>query len=272
MPHPQLKVIFESGSTTYFWASQYFPTEIRKDVTRLYAFVRVADNYVDQEVQDYAGLEEFIKEYKDTLAGSSSDKQVISQFTELVKRKQINPDWVQAFFQAMKTDVGGFTCQTLNDTIQYMYGSAEVIGLMMSQILDLPQESHAPAQMLGRAMQYANFIRDIDEDNSLNRQYLPISELKKHGLRNLRSEHVQQHPQEFQTFIHNQIAYYKEWQEIAETGYKYIPKRCLIPIKTAADMYTWTVNQIAKNPTIVYRKKVKPTKSQIIAQALKNHL
>ena len=55
----------------------------------------------------------------------------------------------------------------MEELIDYMYGSAEVVGLMMARIMGINREADFCARMLGRAMQYINFIRDIDEDGKL---------------------------------------------------------------------------------------------------------
>jgi phytoene synthase len=60
------------------------------------------------------------------------------------------------------------------------------------------------------------------------------------------------------------------WLETAEKGYHYMPKRYLISVKTAMDMYQWTAEQIHKNPLIVYEWKVKPLISQIISTVFLN--
>ncbi|MFN3660156.1 MAG: phytoene/squalene synthase family protein, partial [Brevinematales bacterium] len=158
---------------------------------------------------------------------------------------------------------------SLEETCQYMYGSAEVIGYFMAKIMGLPEEAFAYAALLGRSMQYINFIRDIAEDLSFGRTYLPLSESP---FPDFREETCRTNPTAFEKYIHKQISRYFEWQKEAEKGYRYIPYRMLIPIKTAADMYRWTAKKIAKDPWIVYKKKVKPPKWRILMQILINTL
>jgi phytoene synthase len=66
------------------------------------------------------------------------------------------------------------------------------------------------------------------------------------------------------------LDYYCKWQYIAESGYDFIPKRYLIPVKTASEMYNWTADQINKNPFLIYKKKVKPQISQILQTTVMN--
>jgi phytoene synthase len=158
----------------------------------------------------------------------------------------------------------------MKETLEYIYGSAEVIGLMMGKIMNLSEESFRCAKYLGRAMQYINFIRDIAEDVKLNRVYFPQTDLKKFGIEKLDHDYILNNPEKYNEFIKKQLLYYCNWQSIAEEGYKYIPKRYLIPVKTASEMYNWTAEQIFIDPMIVYVKKVKPQVSKIVSTTIMN--
>lgn len=270
--HPQTYRLFKASSITYFTSSLFFPQSIKKDVFRLYAFVRTADNFVDQVEPDPQGFKQFRQQYQEARAGGEADSPIVNEFVSLSRRKQFDPDWVEAFFSAMAADLEHRPCITLQDTIKYMYGSAEVIGLMMAQIMDLPPESHKSARFLGRAMQYANFIRDIAEDDLLGRSYFPKVDLQQFGLIDLSPATAVQHPQEFDQFVQKQIDRYARWQFQAEAGFTYLPKRLLIPIKTASDMYKWTVESIAADPPVVYQKQIKPNKTRLFKHVALNTL
>jgi phytoene synthase len=135
--------------------------------------------------------------------------------------------------------------------------------------MDLPDQSYGFAKMQGRAMQYINFIRDIDEDLSLGRRYLPLDESP---LESLERAHVTGQVDAFREFVRHQLDLYRSWQTEAERGYRFIPKRYLIPIKTASDMYGWTARRIEHDPLVVYARKVKPPKFRIMLQVIKNAL
>ena len=262
--------IFRQGSTTYFYSSLFFPTKIRKNVFILYAFVRQADNFVDQIPQDRSGFYDFKNRFEEAWNGKETNDIVIDSFVLLAKEKNFEKSWINAFLDSMEMDLTKRVYQTMDDTLEYIYGSAEVIGLFMARILGLVDRSFESAKYLGRSMQFINFIRDIDEDNSLGRLYFPQTELAKYGLESLHYDCVKRHPDQFNSFIRAQIERYCGWQELAENGYDFIPKRYLIPIKTASEMYKWTAHQIAHDPFIIYRWKVKPMISQIITETFKS--
>lgn len=260
---------FKKGSRTYFVSSLFFPRKAREAVFKLYGFVRTIDNFVDVIPQKAEEFYQFKERYYRTLQGKPANDVIIDSFVELLKRKQFDPGWVDAFFYSMELDLKKGIYHKLDETLEYVFGSAEVIGLFMAKIMDLPTESYPNARMLGRAMQYINFIRDIDEDFQLGRIYLPLEDTE---LEKLEYDYLKRHPSQFESFIRHQIQRYRGWQLEAEKGFIYIPKRYLIPIETASDMYKWTARIIEKDPFIVFKKKVKPSKTDIILQITKNFL
>jgi len=264
--------IFKNGSKTYFYSSIFFPKKVKEDVFVLYSFVRKADDYVDSIPQQKAEFFEFIDKYEQARNGALVNDVVIDSFVDLLERKNIKYEWVDAFLHSMEMDLSISTYNTIQDLKEYLYGSAEVVGLMMAKILGLPTKAYPAARYLGRAMQFINFIRDIDEDILLGRTYFPQVDLEKFNLSSLEYKYTREYPLEFKGFIKAQIDRYITWQEKAENGFRFIPMRYLIPIKTASDMYKWTANQISEKPFIVYNKKVKPSIKKIVSQVVTNGL
>ncbi len=263
-----LEKVFKKGSKTYFNSSLFFPKKVREEVFQLYGFVRVADDYVDSIPQDSAGFYDFKKKYLESLKSHKPSRNVfIDGFVELSRRKGFDPAWALAFLESMEMDITKKKYLSLEETLHYIYGSAEVIGLFMCSIMDLPEQAYPYAQALGRSMQYINFIRDIAEDVALGRTYLPLGATP---FSDLAEDTVGQDPEAFRLFIREQADLYLKWQKEAEQGYSYIPTRSLIPIKTAADMYQWTARVIHKDPFIIYKKKVKPSRLRILWALLKN--
>ncbi len=259
--------IFRRGSKTYFNSSLFFPREVRHDVFTLYGFVRTADDFVDAVPQDGAGFSRFVDRYRRAVAGEETGDPVIDTFVDLSRRRDFDHAWTEAFLASMEMDLTKRKYETIDETLHYIYGSAEVIGLYMARILSLAPDSHGAAMMLGRAMQFINFIRDIDEDNRFGRTYLPIGET---SLPDLSWETTSRHPEEFRSFMRAQVDRYRTWQSAAEAGFHFIPKRYLVPIKTASEMYDWTGRVISAKPFVVYRRKVKPSRPRILLEVLNN--
>ena len=263
--------IFRRGSRTYFNSSRFFPRRIRGDITCLYGFVRTADDFVDALPQDPAGFAAFRQAYSAGRAsGRDSGNPIIDRFLELSRRCDFHPAWVEAFLDSMAMDLTKKTYRDLGETLRYVYGSAEVIGLMMSRIMGLDQRAFPYARLLGRAMQYINFIRDIREDLDLGRTYLPQNELRAAGLESLSEQAARGRPDAFRAFVLRQISRYRAWQAAAEKGYVFLPRRLGIAVRTAADMYAWTACRVESDPFVIFRAKVKPSQARILRTGLIN--
>jgi len=265
-----LHSIFKKGSTTYFYSSIFFPEKIKKDVFSLYGFVRTADDLVDSVPQQRDSFRELVQNYGRAKDGEKTGIIYIDSFVDLERRLGFDPEWTYAFLRSMEMDLSGREYKTISDVEEYMYGSAEVIGLFMAKILRLPLESYQYARLLGKAMQYTNFIRDIDEDWGMRRTYFPKEDFDEFGLSSLSREHTESHPEDFRAFMRKKVCQFRELQAEAEKGFKYIPRRLLIPIKTASEMYKWTASEIYRDPFIIYKRKVKPSVSRIVLEAGRN--
>lgn len=272
------KSIFRNGSSTYYFSSKFFPKEVRLDVFKLYSFVRVADDYVDstpQNVKEFKILKTLWQDAIDSKsfdtkhhASDSLNLRVVKNMAQLVDKFDFDPAWVDAFLDSMQADLDKKQYDSIDGSLWYVYGSAEVIGLMMAKIMHLPAEATQAAELQGRAMQWINFIRDIDEDIGLGRSYFPNDDLKQFGLPDLTKQTADENPKQFTAFVHYQLKRYHSWQREAEKGFKHIPKRLRIPLETAVDNYNWTARQIATNPTAVYDKKIKPSKYRIVKSGI----
>lgn len=271
MTQNQFSHIFKKGSITYFYSSLFFPPKIRDDVFTLYAFVRTADDYVDAIPQQTTEFMAFEKETVRALEGKQTHNEIIHAFRDMVQRKKFDMQWVISFLNAMKQDITKKTYHTFEELENYMYGSAEVIGLMMARICNIPEKAFPYAQLQGKAMQLINFIRDLKEDIMLGRMYLPVEDMKRFGIKSLPPK-TPQEIKAFISFILFEIERYELLQKEAEKGYQDIPRPLRIPIKTAARIYLWTANQIKKQPLIVFEKKVKPCPAYVVWEYAKNAL
>jgi len=264
--------IFKRGSKTYYYSTLFFPKNVKHDVFILYSFLRKADDYVDQIPQDSDGFNQFRDRYYAAKEGEVTNDLVVDSFVKLADRKNFDDKWVDSFLSSMAMDITFSTYENMDELLNYLYGSSEVVGLFMARIMDLSKESFYAARYLGRSMQYINFIRDIAEDFELGRTYFPQVDLEYFNLANLGEEQARINPEGFKGLVRKQLNTYQSWQLKAEKGFKHIPYRYLIPIKTASDLYKWTAHQIEKDPFVVYQKKIKPSIPKIVSNVLSNSI
>jgi 15-cis-phytoene synthase len=269
---PEQTRIFQSGSTTFYQSTRFFPRAIREKVFCLYAFVRVVDNFVDVIPQQTQAFYAFRDQWLVTRRTGYSKNLIMRDFLALEQSCHFPPEWIDAFFASMERDITTRTYQTAHELDGYTFGAAQVIGLCMAKIMGLPFNALDAAKDLGRAFQHINFIRDIAEDLSLGRTYLPQDHIAAFGLPSLQLSDTSKNPRAFTEFMHAELNTFHRYLAEARTGFGYLPRPVRIAIATAADMYEWTAAVIAKDPFVIYKKKVKPSKYRIALTGLKNTL
>jgi len=153
--------------------------DIQNAIYSIYGFVRLADEIVDSfhEFNKQLLLQNFERDYYDALENGISLNPALNSFQITVRKYKIHDELIQAFLKSMKTDLSKSDHITKSETDEYIYGSAEVVGLMCLKVFvngeeALYNELKEPARRLGAAFQKVNFLRDIKNDmQNLNRKY-----------------------------------------------------------------------------------------------------
>lgn len=265
--------IFKSSSTSFFFSSLLFPQKVRKDVPDLYSFLRIADDYVDDRPPQPKQLEDLINRWTRVKndarfdatrhKNDTTNERAVKNIVRLSRKHDFETKWIDDFLRTMKSDLDFQTKANIHDSLVYCRGSAEVVGLMMSRIMGLPQELDREAKLLGRAFQWANFIRDIEEDYTLGRCYFPAEDLKKFKLPNLSGEAAHTHPAQFKNFTEFQVTRYHTWRDEAKKSFEHIPMKERLALEVACSLFDWTLDQIKKDPHAVYNKRIKPSRPKV---------
>ncbi|MBZ4037743.1 phytoene/squalene synthase family protein [Flavobacterium sp. 17A] len=175
------KLVTKSYSTSFSLAVKMLSPSIRDAIYSIYGFVRFADEIVDS-FHDYEKeylIEDFEKEYYKAMELGISLNPILNSFQHTVKEFNITDDLVQAFLKSMKMDLIKSNYQTQTEYIDYIYGSADVVGLMCLKVFVSGKEHKYEqlkneAMRLGSAFQKVNFLRDLKDDSTiLNRAYFP---------------------------------------------------------------------------------------------------
>ena len=172
-------LVTQSYSTSFSSAVRLLDRGIRPAIYSIYGFVRLADEIVDtfHKYDKKELLQKFENDYYDAVRCGISLNPVLNAFQITVGKYGIPDDLIRAFLKSMKTDLVKQDHNTRDETAEYIYGSAEVVGLMCVRVFVLGDEKlynelEAPAKRLGSAFQKVNFLRDIKDDtNLLNRKY-----------------------------------------------------------------------------------------------------
>lgn len=170
----------ERYSTSFSMASTLFPESIRKHIYAIYGVVRIADEIVDSYRAPDAAfrLQQLHHEVANALQTGYSTNPIVHAFAITAQRYSIDASLIDPFFESMATDLSEKTFSK-KAYDRYIYGSAEVVGLMCLKVFtdNHPyqyQELEKGARALGSAYQKVNFLRDMHADYSeLGRIYFP---------------------------------------------------------------------------------------------------
>jgi len=181
------KLVTQKYSTSFSLAVNMLSPKIRADIYNIYGFVRFADEIVDT-FHDYNKsdlMAHFEKDYYAAKSQGISLNPILNSFQKTVARYDIPDEMVQAFLKSMKADLHKTEYTTKEEYDEYIYGSADVVGLMCLKVFvngddKMYEDLKDAAMRLGSAFQKVNFLRDLKDDYEvLNRSYFPNIDLGK---------------------------------------------------------------------------------------------
>lgn len=177
--------VTKAYSTSFSSAVKMLAPSIRQDIYNIYGFVRFADEIVDT-FHDYdkeALFSQFENELSLALSQKISLNPILNSFQHTVNKYNIPMDLIDAFMHSMKLDLHKSVYTTVEEYNQYIYGSADVVGLMCLKVFvngndEKYEELKHSAMRLGSAFQKVNFLRDLKADfEDLSRTYFPNTDL-----------------------------------------------------------------------------------------------
>jgi 15-cis-phytoene synthase len=174
------RIVTENYSTSFSSAINILHRDLRKPIFNIYGFVRLADEIVDSfhSHDKVLLLQQFKQETFDAIERGISLNPILNSFQLTVNQYSIDHKLIHAFFHSMEMDLNK-TKYDVEGYKEYIYGSAEVVGLMCLYIFcegdkAQYQKLENAARSLGAAFQKVNFLRDIKADyNGLARIYFP---------------------------------------------------------------------------------------------------
>lgn len=175
------RLVTSAYSTSFSIGVRCLHPSIRDAIYSIYGFVRVTDEIVDtfHEYNKEKLLTDFERAYYEALEEGISLNPILNSFQETVRKYSISDELVQAFLKSMKSDLYK-TKFSETEIKEYIYGSADVVGLMCLKVFvngdEAQYEKLKPyAMRLGSAFQKINFLRDLKHDSiDLNRTYFPV--------------------------------------------------------------------------------------------------
>ena len=252
---------------TYFLATKLLPPAKRPFVHALYGFARYADEIVDDlastlsENEKADALKNWGNEVLANIKSGKSNDHIGAALVDTVNRFSIPISYFEAFLHSMTMDLTVTEYHTYEDLFEYVYGSAAVIGLQMVPILGTISkqsiaEANIAAEKLGTAFQLANFIRDIGEDLTRGRVYLPVTELQSHGVTREMLEARIVTPQ-IKNALKEQIQRVRSLQAEAKVGINLLSAESRACIEAASELYCGIVDEVEKIDYQIFDKRAK---------------
>ena len=179
------KIVTKSYSTSFSMATKMLSGSIRQDIYNIYGFVRFADEIVDtfHEFDKEFLFNRFEADLELALEKKISLNPILNSFQKTYHQYNIDKHLVDSFMKSMRTDLHKNTYLTDEEYRQYIYGSADVVGLMCLKVFvkgnsEKYESLKDSAMSLGSAFQKVNFLRDLKADyEDLSRTYFPNTDL-----------------------------------------------------------------------------------------------
>ena len=282
---PQLRASYEEckrlnalHGKTYYLATLLLPKAKRPFVHALYGFARYADEIVDDLASTLSDAEKAaeLKTWGDgVLAGlksGESNDQVGRALIDTVNRFAIPHEHFVAFLHSMTMDLTVTQYANYEALMEYVYGSAAVIGLEMVPILGaLSDAAYEPAEKLGVAFQLANFIRDVGEDLDRGRVYLPQDELAQFGVNREMLEARKLTPEIIEA-LKFQIERVRRLQREATPGILQLAPSSRPCIEAASELYCGIVDEVEAIGYDIFNKRAKTSTARRMRVAGKAYL
>ncbi|MEX0597563.1 MAG: phytoene/squalene synthase family protein [Candidatus Paceibacterota bacterium] len=262
--------ITKKFGTSYYFATRFLPNDLRQATYALYSFFRIPDEIVDnsshKREEDILGeLKEWEEMWIQAYSGDMTIYPVLNLTAKVFKQYGIPYQYSLDFLKAMEQDVYTNRYADYLDLQKYMYGSASVVGLMMSYVVGFNNDKALEfAPYLGEAMQLTNFIRDIGEDyKDRGRIYIPQEDMSKYNVKEMDIKE-NQITDDFIKLIQFEIKRARSLYRQSDKGIKYLNKRGRFAVIMASRMYEAILDKIEHNNYNVLIKRARTSKREKI--------
>lgn len=245
------KAVTQKYSTSFSSATKMLAPSIRQDIYNIYGFVRLADEIVDS-FHNYPKatlFDDFERQMYAAIETKISLNPILNSFQETVHKYNIGPELYEAFMKSMRLDLSKKTYLTDSEYKEYIYGSADVVGLMCLRVFvkgnNISYNNLKDSAMrLGSAFQKVNFLRDMKADfEGLERSYFPNADLN--NLNEVSKQEI--------------IKEIEEDFKVAYTGIRNLPIEARFGVYTAFKYYKKLLKKLKITPS----SKLKETRIRV---------
>lgn len=261
-------------ASTYSLATRLFPTKEREATQVFYAFVRTADDIVDEAPDPTpsvvrAQFESWVDAWHQAYEGKEVTDPVLRASAQLFRSFQLPLDEAEAFLDAMRKDIDVQRYETYEELMTtYVYGSAAVIGRIMTRLCGVhDEETLLSAQRLGEAMQLTNFLRDIRADLvQRGRLYIAQEDLRQCGVTEDALRRGQVTP-ELRSLLQLYIRRARELYAAADLGIPRLPPHARRAIRLSRILYSGILDRIEAQGYDVFSRRASVSTARKILTA-----
>ena len=247
--------------SNYYTATLLLPRSVRRAVFVFYAFVRLADEIVDNPETKgdvLSELDAYGNDWRECYRTGISENDIFLAFRDVCLQYKIEYQLTEDFLWAMRQDTIKSRYTTYEELQGYVYGSAEVIGIILTKLFGCTNHKALPyAKALGSAMQLTNFLRDIKEDYELrDRVYIPQEDLAAFSVSEMElvtlpsSERVR-------NLMKFEINRAHDLFNEALAGVSYLPSSVQPAVRAAAALYCEILKEIERQNYVVPAEKIR---------------
>ncbi|WP_327051808.1 phytoene/squalene synthase family protein [Halomicrococcus gelatinilyticus] len=238
----QGKTIQQRTGRTFHLATRLLPERVREPTYVLYGFFRICDEVVD-DPGDATPAEQraHLDRLRDQALGRvDPEEPLLAAFCDLRERHDIADADVEAFVDAMQSDIEKDRYADYGELEAYMDGSAAAVGRMMTAVMETDggtEETLDHATALGEAFQLTNFLRDVREDVvDRDRVYLPATTLERHGVSHADVDALD-FSEAFAAAMRDELRRAERLYREGVAGIQYLPTDCQFGVLLAAVLY-----------------------------------
>ncbi len=228
----------QKHARTFAWAAALLGRQLQQDVAITYAFCRYLDDLAD-ESPDPAQAETALNSVRRDLQRRESAAPLVAAMLALVQRRQIDLRALLALVDGVQSDLGEVQVRSQAEFDRYCYQVAGAVGVLMCGLFGVRDTRALPYAIdLGLAMQRTNICRDVAEDATMGRTYLPAVQLLKAGVAPGDLLVARQTPRGVLPVIEQVLHDADVLYHSARQGYRFLPLQPRLAVAVAGQLYS----------------------------------
>lgn len=257
------------GSKSFYFATRFFPREVAEAAYAVYWFCRTTDDLVDEAVTP-PDLDGWRRRLARALDGRTTGDEVLDTFASTARRFSIPARYAFELIDGVEMDLVKSEYANFDELRLYCYRVAATVGLMMMHVVGFDGAPHAEAIHMGVAMQLTNILRDVGEDLSRGRLYLPLEELARFGVSRADLA-AGRRTDAFRRLMEFQIARARREYELGRAGLPFLHSRGRFAVDLASRIYARILHRIEASDYDVFARRAVVSRREkywITAQAV----